>query len=190
MEHTGNSYAGGSCVSGGRDRGPRPQQPPWTINLPSKHEPASVNGSAASNIQSLVMKNTEFNWVCWATPLMLAPGLQSESTRATWRHLVSKSRRMLNSVVHFYIGRASVLLIRDLLKYEVTAYHTPPFILITFTPFLVLCHSACVEVGGQLSGVVFSFHHVCPRDQTQVVGSKSLHTEPSHQSCPHCLFKN
>lgn len=47
--------------------------------------------------------------------------------------------------------------------------------------FWFVCHSACVEVGGQLSGVVFFFfpRYECHRDQTSVLGSKSLHEELS-----------
>lgn len=83
---------------------------------------------------------------------------------------------MLNSVVHFYIGKASVLLIRDLLKYEVTAYHTPPFILITFTPVLV-CVPQCLCGGRRTtfwSGFLF------PPCVSQGSNSGRWQQEPSH----------
>ena len=67
---------------------------------------------------------------------------------------------------------------------DITTYHT-------FTHFWFVCHSACVEIGGQLSGVVFSFHHVrVPGIKLPLLGSKSLHVEWSYQPCPHCLSKN
>lgn len=49
------------------------------------------------------------------------------------------------------------------------------------------CHSGCVnahihitstEVRGQLAGVTFSFHHVGPRDYTQVVILEGKHLYP------------
>ena len=59
--------------------------------------------------------------------------------------------------------------------------------------FWFVCHSACVEVGGQLSGVVFFFFF----HDMSVTGTKLLSLAARvfmrsylYQPCPHCLSKN